>query len=153
MAQNCIHRSLRKRYPIPSVFLFGSTDIHDIALGLKIPLQNRENKSERAEGIYSKRNLKKLLKRAFMIFELIDSHLKKIGRSGLLPAGVVYWRWGSMQQLKTLQSSSQTPSSIAHPALANAGKHLVKDHPGLLHMPCCFCASTAVDTIDRFLEF
>ena len=74
------------------IFPIGSTDItNDIALGLKIPLQEAEKiKLSGPEGIYSKKKLEEIIEaRLDDIFELIDSHLKKIGRSGLLPAGVV----------------------------------------------------------------
>jgi len=75
------------------VFPIGGTDItNDIALGLKISL-------EEAEGIkinpekeidFSKKRLEEIiLARLSDIFDLIESHLKKLGRSGLLPAGII----------------------------------------------------------------
>ncbi|HEY4493752.1 MAG TPA: cell division protein FtsA [Candidatus Paceibacterota bacterium] len=75
------------------VFPLGSTDItHDIALGLRIPLEAAE--SIKINGEQEKKNLKRVSEiteaRLSDIFELIDTHLKKIGRSGLLPAGVVF---------------------------------------------------------------
>lgn len=82
-----------------SVFPVGSTHItNDIALGFRIPL-------EEAEGIktgnvitsnYPKRKVDEIISARFSdIFELIDSYLKKIKRSGLLPAGVVITGGGS----------------------------------------------------------
>ncbi len=82
-----------------SVFPIGSTDItNDIALGFRISL-------EEAEGIktgsvmtmaYPKRKVDDIIEaRLSDIFELIDGYLKKIKRSGLLPAGVVITGGGS----------------------------------------------------------
>ncbi|MGB2580438.1 MAG: cell division protein FtsA, partial [Minisyncoccia bacterium] len=66
------------------IFPIGSTDItNDIALGLKIPLQEAEKiKVSGAEGVYPKKKLEEIIEaRLYDIFELIDAHLKKIGRS------------------------------------------------------------------------
>lgn len=92
------------------VFPIGSTDItHDIALGLKIPLDEAEKTKvafnpdlEMTNGVNGKKVGKATKKiedkkiseiveaRLSDIFELIDTHLKKIGRSGLLPAGIIF---------------------------------------------------------------
>lgn len=114
------------------IFPIGSTDItNDIALGLKIPLQEAEKvKLHGPDGIYSKKKLDEIIEaRLYDIFELLDSHLKKIGRSGLLPAGVVLTGGGaSVSTIEDLAKAVlRLPSSIAHPAVSNAGKHLVKD--------------------------
>ena len=78
-----------------SIFSFsiGSSDVtNDIALGFKIPL-------EKAEGLklgntgeeFSKKKLDEVIEaRLCDIFESIDNHLKKIKRSELLPAGIVF---------------------------------------------------------------
>jgi len=119
------------------IFPIGSTDItNDIALGLKIPLQEAEKiKIGGPEGIYSKKKLDEIIEaRLFDIFELIDSHLKKIGRSGLLPAGVVLT--GGGVGIATIEDLAKAvlrlPSSLARPTLANASKHLVKDSSWLV---------------------
>ena len=74
------------------VFPIGSTDItNDIALGLKIPLEEAENIKVRGLGgnSFSKKKLEDIISaRLADIFELIENHLKKIGRNGLLPAGI-----------------------------------------------------------------
>lgn len=74
------------------VFPIGSTDItNDIALGLKIPLEEAENIKIRGLGgnTFSKKKLEDIISaRLADMFELIENHLKKIGRNGLLPAGV-----------------------------------------------------------------
>jgi len=75
------------------VFPIGGTDItNDIALGLKIPLEEAENIkiNDGQENIYPKKRLEEIvLARLSDIFDLIEAHLKKIGRSGLLPAGII----------------------------------------------------------------
>ena len=74
------------------VFHIGSTDItNDIALGLKIPLEEAENIKIGGLGSnsFSKKKLEEIISaRLSDMFELIDNHLKKIGRNGLLPAGI-----------------------------------------------------------------
>ena len=81
------------------VFPIGSVDItHDIALGLKVPLEEAEllkNGSESSVSV-SKKKLEEIIDaRLTDIFELIEGHLKKIGRSGLLPAGIIMTGGGS----------------------------------------------------------
>jgi cell division protein FtsA len=100
------------------VFPIGSTDItNDIALGLKIPLEEAERIKRGASGPnYSKRKLDEIVAaRLTDIFELIDAHLKKIKRDGLLPAGVVITGGGS--GITTIQdlarASLRLPSRIA----------------------------------------
>lgn len=74
------------------VFPIGSTDItNDIALGLKIPLEEAENIKMGGIGTanFSKKKLDEIISaRLSDMFELIENHLKKIGRNGLLPAGI-----------------------------------------------------------------
>ena len=79
-------------------YSIGSSDItNDIALGLKIPLENAEILKITNEA---EKNLKKKLDeiieaRLSDIFELIENHLKKIKRNELLPAGIVFIGGGS----------------------------------------------------------
>jgi cell division protein FtsA len=75
------------------VFGIGSLDItKDIALGLRVTPEEAENIKLGVVG-FSTVNKKKLDEiveaRLSDIFELIDKYLKKIGRSGLLPAGAI----------------------------------------------------------------
>lgn len=70
----------------------GSTDItNDIALGLKIPLEEAEEiKMGKTEHKYSQRRINDIIEaRLGDIFDLIQSHLKKLGRNELLPAGII----------------------------------------------------------------
>ncbi len=74
-------------------FSIGSTDItNDIALGFKITLEKAELfKQGNVEENFSKKKLDEIVEaRLSDIFELIENHLKKIKRSGLLPAGIVF---------------------------------------------------------------
>jgi cell division protein FtsA len=61
-------------------------------LGFKIPLEKAENfKHGDIEEDYSRKKLEEIIgARLSDIFELIDNHLKKIKRSELLPAGIVF---------------------------------------------------------------
>ena len=101
------------------VFPIGSNDItNDIALGLKIPLEEAEKikRGGLSSANYSKKKLDDIIAaRLTDIFELIDNHLKKIKRDGLLPAGVIITGGGS--GLATIQdlarASLRLPSRIA----------------------------------------
>ncbi len=74
------------------VFPIGSNDItNDIALGLKIPLEEAESIKLGAlsQTSFSKKKLEEIIHaRLSDMFELVENHLKKIGRNGLLPAGI-----------------------------------------------------------------
>lgn len=75
------------------VFPIGGTDItNDIALGLKIPIEEAESLKMNTDQDtnYPKKRLEEIIiARLSDIFDLIESHLKKLGRSGLLPAGII----------------------------------------------------------------
>ena len=81
------------------VFPIGSTDItNDIALGLKVPLEEAEQIKIGAitGSSYPRKKLDEIIAaRLSDIFELIEVHLKKIGRNGLLPAGIIITGGGS----------------------------------------------------------
>lgn len=80
------------------VFAIGGTEItKDIALGLKIPLEEAEEiKLGSVGGAHSKKKLDEIIEaRLGDIFELIEKHLKKINRNGLLPAGIILTGGGS----------------------------------------------------------
>ena len=101
------------------VFPIGSNDItNDIALGLKIPLEEAEKikRGGMSSANYSKRKLDEIVAaRLSDIFELIDAHLKTIKRDGLLPAGIIITGGGS--GVATIQdlarASLRLPSRIA----------------------------------------
>ncbi len=101
------------------VFPIGSNDItNDIALGLKVTLDEAEKikRGGMTNTPYSKKKLDEIISaRLTDIFELIDGHLKKIKRDGLLPAGVIITGGGS--GITTVQDlarvSLRLPSKIA----------------------------------------
>jgi cell division protein FtsA len=81
------------------VFPIGSNDVtNDIALGLKIPLEDAEKikRGGMTSVVYTKKKLDEIIAaRLTDIFELIDLHLKRIRRDGMLPAGIVITGGGS----------------------------------------------------------
>ena len=81
------------------VFPIGANDItNDIALGLKIPLEEAEKvkRGTMTTTNYPKKRLEEIINaRLSDIFELIDLHLKKIKKDGLLPAGIILTGGGS----------------------------------------------------------
>jgi cell division protein FtsA len=85
------------------VFPIGSTDItNDIALGLKVPLEEAEQIKIGAitGSSFPRKKLDEIISaRMKDMFELMESHLKKIGRNGLLPAGIVISGGGSSLNL------------------------------------------------------
>jgi len=114
------------------VFPIGGTDItNDIALGLKIPIEEAENIKIGAigTGSYPKKKLEEIVSaRLTDMFELIENHLKKIGRNGLLPAGIFIAGGGS--GIRTIEDFAKTslklPSRLAELS-SNGEKTNVKD--------------------------
>lgn len=102
-----------------SVFPIGSTDItNDIALGLKVSLDKAEQ--IKLGGItgsdVSKKKLEEIMTaRLEDIFELIEDHLEKINREGLLPAGVIMTGGGSSLSMieDVARSTLDLPASVA----------------------------------------
>ncbi len=103
------------------VFPIGSKHItNDIALGFQIPLEEAEKlKIEFGSDIsVSKRKLNDIIEaRLNDIFELIESHLKKINRNGLLPAGIILTGGGaglfSLEEIA--KASLRLPAKVAVP--------------------------------------
>lgn len=102
------------------VFPIGSNDItNDIALGLQVSLEDAESIKKGAfdeEMRLSKRKLEEIIgARLSDIFELIEAHLKKIGKNGLLPAGIIITGGGS--GITTIDDFAKAylklPSSVA----------------------------------------
>jgi len=81
------------------VFKIGSMDItKDIALGLRISLEEAEQLKLGAVigSTFPKKKFDDILSaRLVDIFELIDAHLKKLGKDQLLPAGIILSGGGS----------------------------------------------------------
>ncbi len=81
------------------VFPIGANDItNDIALGLRIPLEEAEKikRGGMTATTFPKKKLEEIISaRVNDIFELIGAHLKRIRKDGLLPAGVILTGGGS----------------------------------------------------------
>jgi len=75
------------------VFAIGSTNItDDLALGFKVSLEDAERlKLGRLGGaMYPRKKVEEIVTARFRaMFELIDKHLKVLGRRGTLPAGII----------------------------------------------------------------
>lgn len=129
------------------VFPIGGTDItNDIALGLKIPLEEAEHvKMGGSSGSsVSKKKLDEIVSaRLSDMFELIETHLKKIGRNGLLPAGIFITGGGSGVNLveDLAKSSLKLPSRIAS---LNTGeqKNKIKDSTWATAYGLCMLGSS-----------
>jgi len=110
------------------VFPIGSTDItHDIALGLRVSLEEAESIKLGAitSTNYTKKDLDKIVvARLSDIFDLIEAHLKKLGRNGLLPAGIILTGGGSgIHTLEELaRAALKLPSKIGTLPLTSEGK-------------------------------
>lgn len=115
------------------VFPIGSNDItNDIALGLKTPLDEAERiKIGMLTGLnFSKKKLDEIIgARLSDIFELIETHLKKIGRSGLLPAGIILTGGGSGIYFieEFAKTSLNLPSKVASLNFSPQSRDSLKD--------------------------
>lgn len=139
------------------VFPLGSTDItNDIALGLKIPLEEAENVKLGGIGstTYSKKKLDEIVSaRLSDMFELIENHLKKIGRNGLLPAGIFITGGGS--GISAIEDFAKTalklPSRIATLNLENQ-KSPVKDSSWAVAYGLCMLGLSKEEKVNLGLK-
>ncbi len=128
------------------VFPLGGMDItNDIALGLKISLEEAE--AIKLGGVtatnYSKKKLEEIISaRLGDIFELVEAHLKKIGKSGMLPAGVIIT--GGSSSIGFIEDLARTylrlPSRIA-PLSDGQGKFQLKDSSWSVAYGLCIIGS------------
>lgn len=114
------------------VLPIGSNDItNDIALGLRLSLDEAEHfKLDPTTAMHVKRKLDEIIEaRVIDMFELIDSHLKKIGRSGLLPAGIVITGGGAnILDLETMAKETlRLPAKIFNPLEDNRLRSQLRD--------------------------
>ncbi|MES2059425.1 MAG: cell division FtsA domain-containing protein [Patescibacteria group bacterium] len=76
-----------------TIFPIGSSDVtNDLALGFKVSLEEAERiKTSRPESLpYPRKKIEEIIRaRLEDIFDLVQAHLKKIGKAGLLPAGIM----------------------------------------------------------------
>ncbi len=113
-------------------FSIGGADItNDIALGMKISLENAErSKLGNIGENFSKKKLDEIIEaRLSDIFELIENHLKKIKRNELLPAGIVFI--GGSANIPLLEEFSKSalklPSRIGTTDIFGAIKTKLRD--------------------------
>ncbi len=128
------------------VFPIGGSDItNDIALGLKISMEEAE--SIKLGGItatsYSRKKLEEIISaRLGDIFELIEVHLKKIGKSGILPAGIIMTGGSSSLGLieDLARSYLRLPSRIASLHIGS-DKFQIKDSSWSVAYGLCIISS------------
>jgi cell division protein FtsA len=110
------------------VFPIGSSDVtNDIALGLKISIEDAEGikKGAITQTNVSKKKLDEIIQaRVYDMFEIIESHLKKIGKNAILPAGIFITGGGSnIASIEELaRATLKLPSRIASLNLNDRGK-------------------------------
>jgi cell division protein FtsA len=115
------------------VFPIGGSDItNDIALGLRISIEEAEDvKKGSIVGInYPRKKLDEIVSaRLSDIFELIEAHLKKIGKNGILPAGIIITGGGSsIETIDSLAKSSlRIPSKIGAISFGDNNRGQIKD--------------------------
>jgi cell division protein FtsA len=131
------------------VFPIGSNDItNDIALGLKIPLEEAEKVKTGKSNAYPRKKLEEIIgARLSDIFELIDSHLRKINRNGLLPAGIVITGGGSSTTSIEDQAkySLKLPSRIADLMTDGVPRTQIKDSTWSVAYGLCIFGLNAGD--------
>lgn len=131
------------------IFPIGSTDItNDIALGLKVPLEEAEQIKIGAitGSSYPRKKLEEIVSaRLSDIFELIEAHLKKIGRNGLLPAGIVITGGGSgLSNIEDLAKVAlRLPSRIGTVSLGIQEKQSFKDSTWAVAYGLCILGAHA----------
>lgn len=116
------------------VFPVGGADItNDIALGLKVSLEEAETikTGGLSRSPYSKKKLDEVVSaRLYDCFESIETHLKKLGRDKLLPAGVILAggssRIGGLRLLA--EEALSLPASIAEIHFGPPEKNKIRDN-------------------------
>ncbi|MES2416204.1 MAG: cell division protein FtsA [Patescibacteria group bacterium] len=144
------------------VFSIGSSDItNDIALGLKIPLEEAESLKINSDyGTYSKKKLDEIIEaRLTDIFELIENHLKRIKRNGLLPAGIIFTGGGSaIPMLENLSKETlNLPSKVGNSEIFGATKTKVRDSSWFVAFGLCMSSKNPLmygksDNIPAFMK-
>jgi cell division protein FtsA len=120
--------------PVSTLVLpLGSDDISgDIALALKIPLEEAAQLKSGVVlgGDYPQRKVDEAIeKRLAIIFRAIDAHLKKLGKDGLLPAGIILTGGGSQIAAAPLvaQKILKLPARVAAIQSSDGGRGQLKD--------------------------
>lgn len=131
------------------VFPIGSNDItNDLALGLRIPIEDAE-KAKRG-GMTSTTVPKKkideiMAARLTDIFELIDNHLKKLKKDGLLPAGIILTGGGSnlLMSQEIAKATLKLPARFANLEISKNTK--MKDASWTVAYGLCLLGASSRD--------
>lgn len=126
------------------IFPIGSTDItNDIALGFRIPLEDADKiKKHEIEPEGPRRKLDEIIEaRMSDVFEYIEVHLKKLGRNGLLPAGIVICGGGS--SIGNLEEMAKDyfslPAKVASPTrLSSSGNQTIDPSWAVAYGLCAY---------------
>ncbi len=135
------------------VFPIGSMDITgDIALGLKISLDEAERIKLGAitTTVYPQKKLTEIMSARFSdIFELIDAHLRKIGKNGLLPAGIIMVGGGSgIANINDMaRSALQLPAKTATVQFNTEAKGQLKDPSWSVAYGLCIFGTSAENVV------
>jgi len=110
----------------------GSMDItNDIALGLRVPLDEAERLKLNGDQLLTfRKKLDEIIEaRLSDMFDLIERHLKKIGRSGLLPAGIIITGGGgNIENISGLAKEElHLPARVFTPTGENQSRPILKD--------------------------
>jgi cell division ATPase FtsA len=109
------------------VFPMGSTNVtDDLALGFKVSLEDAERlKLGKLSGaMYSRRKVDDIIAARFEhMFDLVDKHLKALGRRGMLPAGIILSGGGAGQGVITDIAKHSLDPPRAHRGPANSGQY------------------------------
>jgi len=124
------------------VLPIGSMDItNDIALGLRIPLDEAERLKIGGDQLFTfRKKLDEIIEaRLSDMFDLIEAHLKKIGRSGLLPAGVIITGGGgNIENIATLAKDElRLPARLFTPTSENHGRPALRDSGWIVAYGLC----------------
>ncbi len=115
------------------VLRMGGEDLtNDIALGLKLPLDEAEaiKIGELSRSPYSKKKLDDIVSRRLSdLFELVENHLKKIGRDQLMPGGsILSGGSAKISGLKTFaEEALRLPARVAEIHFGSGDKNKIRD--------------------------
>lgn len=115
------------------MFPTGAAEVaHDIALGLRVPLEEAEQLKHGAilGAPVSKRKLDDIINRRITtMLKLVEGHLKKLGKDELLPAGAILTGGGAgiSNVTELAQTILRLPSRVAPLSVGESGKMQLKD--------------------------